>query len=64
MIRGLGSQNANIYNNNSGSAKSKEATSTSEQKETRVEQLKAAIEDGEYKVDLDKLAKKMAEDLS
>ncbi len=64
MIKGVGN-NSNIYHNNSsGSSRSKESTQTAEQKASKVEQLKAAIENGEYKVDLDKLARKMAEDLS
>ncbi len=66
MIRGIGSQGAqNIFNNSSGSQKTKETSSNqSEAKLSKVEQIKASIESGEYKVDLDKLARKMAEDLS
>ena len=62
MIRGVGSQ-ANIYQNNNNS-KTKEAQSSSDHKLSRVEELKASIENGEYKVDLDKLAQKMAKELS
>ncbi len=62
MIRSVGSQ-ANIYQNNNNS-KTKEAQSSSDQKLSRIEELKASIENGEYKVDLDKLAQKMAKDLS
>lgn len=66
MIRGIGSQNAhNVLNNSSGSQKSKETSSNqSEAKLSKAEQIKASIDSGEYKVDLDKLARKMAEDLS
>jgi len=64
MIRNVGSQ-TNIYqNNNNGSNKTKEAQTTNNQKTDRLEELKASIENGEYKVDLDKLAQKMAKDLS
>ena len=64
MIRGVGSQ-ANIYqNNNNGSQKTKNEATSSEQKASRLEALKASIENGEYKVDLDALAEKMAKDLS
>lgn len=62
MIRSVGSQ-ANIYQNNNNS-KTKEAQNSSDQKLSRMEELKASIENGEYKVDLDKLAQKMAKDLS
>ena len=62
MIRSVGSQ-ANIYQNNNNS-KTKEAQNSSDQKLSRIEELKASIENGEYKVDLDKLAQKMAKDLS
>lgn len=64
MIKGLGT-NANIFqNNSSGSSRAKESTQTAEQKATRIEQLKAAIDKGEYQVNLDKLAQKMAEEIS
>lgn len=66
MIRNVPGQNAgSVYQNNSqGSPKTKEASSTQEQKApSKVEALKAAIDSGEYKVDLDKLAHKMAEAL-
>jgi len=64
MIRSVGNQ-SNIYqNNNNGSSKAKNAQATSEQKTDRLQELKASIENGEYKVDLDKLAQKMAKDLS
>ena len=64
MIRNVGSQ-PNIYqNNNNGSNKTKAAETTNDQETSRLEELKAAIENGEYKVDLDKLAQKMAKDLS
>ena len=63
MIRSVGSQ-SNIYqNNNNGNAKKAEQTAN-EEKMGRLEELKASIENGEYKVDLDKLAQKMAQDLS
>ena len=62
MIRSVGSQ-ANIYQNNNNS-KTKEAQNSSDQKMSRIEELKASIENGEYKVNLDKLAQKMAKDLS
>lgn len=65
MIGGIGNRNAGtVFNNSSGTQKNKETSATNEQKETRVDQLRTAIEKGEYKVDLDKLARKMAEDLS
>ena len=64
MIRGVGSQ-ANIYqNNNNGSQKTKNEATNSEQKASRLEALKASIENGEYKVDLDALAEKMAKEIS
>lgn len=64
MIRGVGNQ-SNIYqNNNNGSSKAKAAQAEKEQVASRLEELKASIENGEYKVDLDKLAQKMAKDLS
>ena len=64
MIRNVGNQ-ANIYqNNNNGNSKTKEAQTTNNQKADRLEELKASIENGEYKVDLDKLAQKMAKELS
>jgi anti-sigma28 factor (negative regulator of flagellin synthesis) len=64
MIRGVGSQ-ANIYqNNNNGSQKTKNEATSNEQKASRLEALKASIENGEYKVDLDALAEKMAKELS
>ena len=66
MIHNVTGQNAgSIYQNSQGSPKAKEASSTQEQKApSKVEALKAAINSGEYKVDLDKLAHKMAEALS
>lgn len=67
MIRNVGGQSGgNVYNNNTGSAKSKESASSTEENRAsgKLESLKAAIENGEYKVDLESLAKKMAEDLS
>jgi len=64
MIRGVGNQ-SNIYqNNNNGSSKAKTAQAAKEQESSRLEELKASIENGEYKVDLDKLAQKMAKELS
>jgi len=64
MIRGVGNQ-SNIYqNNNNGNTKSKAAQTASEQKADRLEELKASIDKGEYKVNLDKLAEKMAKELS
>jgi anti-sigma28 factor (negative regulator of flagellin synthesis) len=63
MIRSVGNQ-SNIYqNNNNGNAK-KAAQTANEEKMSRLEELKASIDNGEYKVDLDKLAEKMAQDLS
>lgn len=63
MIRGVGNQ-SNIYQNNNNNNAKKAAAAANEEKMDRLEQLKASIENGEYKVDLDKLAKKMAQDLS
>ncbi len=67
MIRNVGGHSGgNVYNNNTGSAKSKESENTTQESKasSKLESLKAAIENGEYKVDLEALAKKMAEDLS
>ena len=66
MIRNVGGHSGGNVYNNTGNAKSKESdTATSENKaSSKLESLKAAIESGEYKVDLEALAKKMAEDLS
>ena len=65
MIRGLGTQNNNVYQNtNTSSQKTKNETASTEQKASRLEALKASIENGEYIVDLDALAEKMAKDLS
>ena len=65
MIHNVSSQHAgSIYQNSQGS-KPKEASSNQEQKvPSKVEALKTAIANGEYKVDLDALATKMAEALS
>ena len=63
MIRSVGNQ-SNIYQNNNNANTKKTASAANEEKIDRLEQLKASIENGEYKVDLDKLAKKMAQDLS
>jgi len=64
MIRGVGNQ-SNIYqNNNNASSKAKTAQAAKDQESSRLEELKASIENGEYKVDLDKLAQKMAKELS
>lgn len=64
MIRNVGSQ-TNIYqNNNNGNSKTRASETKNDQESGRLEELKAAIENGEYKVDLDKLAQKMAKDLS
>lgn len=65
MIRNVSSQQAgSIYKNSQGS-KPKEASSNQEQKApSKVDALKEAIANGEYKVDLDALATKMAKALS
>ena len=63
MIRGLGSQNS-VYQNNNNSQKTKNATTSSEQKASRLEEIKASIANGQYKVDLDALARKIAQDIS
>ena len=64
MIRSVGNQ-SNIYqNNNNASSKAKTAQAAKDQESSRLEELKASIENGEYKVDLDKLAQKMAKELS
>lgn len=65
MIRGLGTQNNNVYQNtNNSSQKTKNEAASTEQKASKLEALKASIENGEYKVDLDALAEKMAKELS
>ena len=65
MIHNVSSQNAgSIYQNSQGS-KPRETSSNLEPKvPSKVEALKTAIANGEYKVDLDALATKMAEALS
>ncbi len=63
MIRGVGNQ-SNIYQNNNNNSTKKAESSANEEKMDRLAELKASIENGEYKVDLDKLARKMAQDLS
>jgi anti-sigma28 factor (negative regulator of flagellin synthesis) len=63
MIRGVGNQ-SNIYQNNNNANAKKAAQTANEEKMSRLEELKTSIENGEYKVDLDKLAQKMAQDLS
>ena len=63
MIRGVGNQ-SNIYQNNNNTNAKKAAEAANEEKMGRLEELKASIENGEYKVNLDKLAEKMAQDLS
>lgn len=65
MIHNISSQNAGTIYQNSQGSKSKEASSNQESKvPSKVEALKEAINKGEYKVDLDALATKMAEALS
>lgn len=68
MIRNVGGQSGtNVYNNNTGGAgKSEKSTSSSTESKasSKLESLKEAIDNGEYRVDLEALAKKMAEDLS
>lgn len=63
MIRSVGNQ-SNIYQNNNNGNTKKAAQAANEEKMGRLEEIKASIENGEYKVDLDKLAQKMAQDLS
>lgn len=65
MIRNIQSQNAGALYNNSGGSKAKEAASKSDaQHLSRVEELKQSIAKGEYKIDLEATARKMAEALS
>ncbi|KIM10959.1 MAG: hypothetical protein KU37_07540 [Sulfuricurvum sp. PC08-66] len=65
MIRNVSSAQAGAIFNNSGGGKAKEATTSKQEpsQTSRVEELKAAIQKGEYKIDLDATAKKMAEAL-
>jgi len=54
------------YTNNLGDAKGAKANakvSTKEDGTTRIEKLKESIDSGEYKVDLEAVAQKMAQDL-
>ena len=65
MIHNVSSQNAGSIYQNSQGGRSREASSNQEQKvPSKVEALKAAIQNGEYKVDLDALSEKMAKALS
>lgn len=53
-----------IYANNASENKANKNVGTENAKEsTKVEQLKEAIESGEYKVDISALAEKMADEL-
>ena len=52
-------KNTNVKNNESISTKEKNQPSN----ETKVDKLKAAIESGNYKIDIDALAEKMAQEL-
>ncbi len=67
MISQLNSSMARMaYTNNADNTKTikpNASVSTKEDGATKVEQLKAAIEAGEYKLDLSKLAQKMADEL-
>jgi len=67
MISQLNSSMARAaYTNNADSTKALKpnaSVTTKEDGTTKVEQLKAAIEAGEYKLDLSKLAQKMADEL-
>jgi anti-sigma28 factor (negative regulator of flagellin synthesis) len=58
----------NVYTNNLGEAKGAKTASTTSKPEqatssTKVDELKSAISSGEYKVDINALANKMADDL-
>ena len=54
------------YSNNTASTKQKKesaSTTATEQKSSKLEQLKESIDSGNYKVDLSALSKKMADEL-
>jgi anti-sigma28 factor (negative regulator of flagellin synthesis) len=53
----------NLAKNSSLKEGSKDVSMKNDKQETKVEKLKAQIESGNYKIDIDKLAKKMAEEL-
>lgn len=55
----------NVYANSASESKSNKNVGTQNAKDTnnKVEQLKEAVNSGEYKVDLSALSKKMADEL-
>jgi len=67
MISNINSSIAgSAYMNNASSATQKKesaAATATEQKSSKVEQLKESIDSGNYKVDLSALSKKMADEL-
>jgi len=67
MISTINSASArSAYTNNLSDAKNEKANAkvtTKEDGTTRIEKLKESIDSGEYKVDLEAVAQKMAQDL-
>lgn len=65
MISGInGSVAQSLYANNASESKVNKNVGTENAKDTnKVEQLKESINSGEYKVDLNALSKKMADEL-
>jgi len=60
----IGSAYANNIAKNSGTKVSENSNSDKGlENKTKVDQIKSQIESGNYKIDIDKLAKKMAEEL-
>ena len=53
----------NLVKNSSLREQAKDVSSKNVKQESKTEQIKAQIDSGEYKIDIDKVAEKMAEEL-